>query len=194
MEALLNVGKRLREVEDESSDGEFAGHAKQKMNGMVMIDRAAKKRKTEKIDFSSDVLGRLHAFLPQLKEANDDLMWRLNAGELRKEDIDIENVDEEAEAEHIEMNLGLGVFDVVEAKDGLPIGCMGKKSNVLYKPPESNSDDDEDGNDDMLTAAAASFASSIKPKGGPLITPFEKPKKKPGRRKATGHWIVTRVD
>ncbi|KAF9180019.1 hypothetical protein BGZ51_006343 [Haplosporangium sp. Z 767] len=64
-------------------------------------------RKTFKVQ--SDLLARLEDFLPKIKEANAQLEQKV------KEDpkaVDIENVDEESGEQYIEMDLGLGVFDM----------------------------------------------------------------------------------
>ncbi|KAI7898842.1 uncharacterized protein BX663DRAFT_523663 [Cokeromyces recurvatus] len=53
----------------------------------------------------SDILSRVRAFLPQLKAANEEL------DKVEPSKRDIENVDEENE-QYIEMNLGLGVYDL----------------------------------------------------------------------------------
>ncbi|KAJ2742459.1 hypothetical protein GGI20_004474 [Coemansia sp. BCRC 34301] len=65
-------------------------------------------RKTFRIDPPSDLLSRLHSFLPQIAEANKRLEVDI-AEDPRK--LDIENVDENDE-QYIEMDLGLGIFDM----------------------------------------------------------------------------------
>ncbi|KAG1492430.1 hypothetical protein G6F47_008215 [Rhizopus delemar] len=65
--------------------------------------------KTFNFASSSDILSRVQAFLPQIQQANE---------QLQSEDVsklNIENVNENEE-QYIEMNLGLGVYDV--KKDG----------------------------------------------------------------------------
>ncbi|KAI8973571.1 hypothetical protein BDF20DRAFT_659550 [Mycotypha africana] len=52
----------------------------------------------------SDILSKVQAFLPQLKKANEELEQK----DLSK--LDIESVDEDGQ--YIEMNLGLGVYDM----------------------------------------------------------------------------------
>ncbi|KAF9904790.1 hypothetical protein BX616_001203 [Lobosporangium transversale] len=64
-------------------------------------------RKTFRVQ--SDLLARLEDFLPKIKEANAQLEQQI------KQDpkaLDIENVDEESGEQYIEMDLGLGVFDL----------------------------------------------------------------------------------
>ncbi|KAF9098790.1 hypothetical protein BGX23_005141 [Mortierella sp. AD031] len=82
-------------------------------------------RKTFKV--KSDLLSRLEDFLPKIKEANDQLDKQL------KEDpkaIDIENVDEASGEQYIEMDLGLGVFDL--KKDV-------KEDDIIINPSELKS-------------------------------------------------------
>ncbi|KAG0293560.1 hypothetical protein BGZ96_002667 [Linnemannia gamsii] len=65
-------------------------------------------RKTFKIN-NTDLLSRLENFLPKLKEANAQLDQQLKAD---PKAVDIENVDEASGEQYIEMDLGLGVFDL----------------------------------------------------------------------------------
>jgi len=57
------------------------------------------------------VLQRIQAFLPQMEAANADLLQR---AQNRPESVNIEQHDEEdaGDGQYIEMNLGLGVFDI----------------------------------------------------------------------------------
>ncbi|KAI8323056.1 hypothetical protein GQ54DRAFT_245093, partial [Martensiomyces pterosporus] len=65
-------------------------------------------RKTFRMEAPSDLLSRLQAFLPQIAEANN----KLEADSAADPDkLNIENVGED-EAQYIEMDLGLGVFDM----------------------------------------------------------------------------------
>ncbi|EKV06778.1 hypothetical protein Pdw03_3766 [Penicillium digitatum] len=61
----------------------------------------------------SELLSRLNAFLPKMKNANEDLQRQIEAGEA--EDLVLDNADETGE-QYIEMNLGLGVLE--ERRDG----------------------------------------------------------------------------
>ncbi|KAF9435547.1 hypothetical protein BGZ76_006066 [Entomortierella beljakovae] len=75
-------------------------------------DTPISERKTFKVQ--SDLLSRLEDFLPKIKEANAQLDQQL------REDpkaVDIENVDEESGEQYIEMDLGLGVFDLKKDVD-----------------------------------------------------------------------------
>ncbi|ORX48790.1 hypothetical protein DM01DRAFT_1338448 [Hesseltinella vesiculosa] len=62
-------------------------------------------RKTFKMDMNDDLLARVQAFLPQMQVANS----ALKSQDLSK--LDIENL-EGKEDNYIEMNLGLGVYDI----------------------------------------------------------------------------------
>ncbi|KAF9546056.1 hypothetical protein EC957_010192 [Mortierella hygrophila] len=80
-------------------------------------------RKTFKVD-KSDLLSRLEDFLPKIKEANVQLDQQLKAD---PKAVDIENVDEENGEQYIEMDLGLGVFDL--KKDV-------KEEDIIINPSE----------------------------------------------------------
>ncbi|KAF9298758.1 hypothetical protein BKA57DRAFT_464432 [Linnemannia elongata] len=80
-------------------------------------------RKTFKVD-KSDLLSRLEDFLPKIKEANAQLDQQLKTD---PKAVDIENVDEESGEQYIEMDLGLGVFDL--KKDV-------KEEDIIINPSE----------------------------------------------------------
>ncbi|CEG65356.1 hypothetical protein RMATCC62417_02158 [Rhizopus microsporus] len=58
-----------------------------------------------------DVLSRVQAFLPQIQQANQQLLTKDTS------ELNIENVNED-EGQYIEMNLGLGVYDLTNKGDG----------------------------------------------------------------------------
>ncbi|KAJ3393371.1 hypothetical protein CcCBS67573_g09967 [Chytriomyces confervae] len=95
-----------------------------------------KKPKTFKLNSDGDLLSRVASFLPQLKCANDQLEVQRAQGEI----LDIEHI-EAAQDQHIEMDLGLGVFDYAP-EDISKIA----KPEILVKLPhgESSESDDED--------------------------------------------------
>ncbi|KAF9314312.1 hypothetical protein BG003_004318 [Podila horticola] len=101
-------------------------------------------RKTFKI--KSDLLARLEDFLPKIRDANAELDQKL------KEDpksLDIENVDETSGEQYIEMDLGLGVFDLKKdtTEDEIIINPNAAKENSSAKPPTivmMDTDKDED--------------------------------------------------
>jgi hypothetical protein len=70
--------------------------------------------KPMKTKAGSDLLSRLSAFLPQMKDANDTLEKEIAAG--RGKDMVLDDADEEDGKQYIEMNLGLGVLK--EKRDG----------------------------------------------------------------------------
>ncbi|KAI1319931.1 hypothetical protein EDD11_002606 [Mortierella claussenii] len=70
-------------------------------------DTPAGERKTFKV--KSDLVARLEDFLPKIKEANAQLDQQLK---MDPKAVDIENVDEQSGEQYIEMDLGLGVFDL----------------------------------------------------------------------------------
>ncbi|KAI8881550.1 hypothetical protein K501DRAFT_4824, partial [Backusella circina FSU 941] len=77
----------------------------EKKQNPIPVIPPPQERKTFKIDASNDILSRVQAFLPQLQTANEEL------SSIEKEKLDIENVEEE-DGQYIEMNLGLGVYDL----------------------------------------------------------------------------------
>ncbi|KAG0034192.1 hypothetical protein BGZ82_005835 [Podila clonocystis] len=101
-------------------------------------------RKTFKI--KSDLLSRLEDFLPKIRDANAELDQKL------KEDpksLDIENVDEASGEQYIEMDLGLGVFDLKKdtTEDDIIINPNAAKENSSTQPPTivmMDTDKDED--------------------------------------------------
>ncbi|KAL5535705.1 hypothetical protein ACEPAF_3799 [Sanghuangporus sanghuang] len=77
-------------------------------------------RETHAVEPPSELLSRVESFLPQMEAANAELARRMESS---PESVDIENLgdredDEEEDEEdgrqgqYIEMNLGLGVFDI----------------------------------------------------------------------------------
>ncbi|KAF9401222.1 hypothetical protein BGX21_002359 [Mortierella sp. AD011] len=96
-------------------------------------DVPATERKTFKVE--SNLLARLEDFLPKIKEANAQLDKKL------KEDpksVDIENVDEKSGEQYIEMDLGLGVFDLKKdvKEEDIVINPSEIKANVLAAKPK----------------------------------------------------------
>jgi len=67
------------------------------------------KRETHAVAPPTILLNRLQTFLPQLEASNAELARRAEADPAS---VDIENVDDSGSSQYIEMNLGLGVFDV----------------------------------------------------------------------------------
>ncbi|KAJ5835221.1 hypothetical protein N7447_001247 [Penicillium robsamsonii] len=71
------------------------------------------KPRIHRMQGDSDILSRLNAFLPKMKDANEDLQRQIEAGEAG--DLVLDNADEKGE-QYIEMDLGLGVLE--EKRDG----------------------------------------------------------------------------
>ncbi|KAI9486698.1 MAG: hypothetical protein EXX96DRAFT_534924 [Benjaminiella poitrasii] len=101
---LLNIkGKKKTVVEDLISPRSI------KKDSNDIFPSASMLNKTTPTPIGqNDILSRVQAFLPQLKAANEELE------KLDPSKRDIENVDEEDE-QYIEMNLGLGVYDLKKA-------------------------------------------------------------------------------
>ncbi|KAJ2892931.1 hypothetical protein GGI21_005505 [Coemansia aciculifera] len=87
--------------------------------------------KTFRIEPPSELLSRLHSFLPQIAEANKRLEVDI-ADDPHK--LDIENVGEDDE-QYIEMDLGLGVFDMIPKKDS------GDAEHINTRAEEEEDDD-----------------------------------------------------
>ncbi|KAG0214491.1 hypothetical protein BGX28_001945 [Mortierella sp. GBA30] len=97
----------------------------------VSKDTLTAERKTFKV--KSDLLARLEDFLPKIKEANAQLDAKI------KEDpkaVDIENVDDTSGEQYIEMDLGLGVFDLKKnvAEDDIIINPGSVQNEQKSKP------------------------------------------------------------
>ncbi|RDW76620.1 NOPCHAP1/New4 family protein [Aspergillus mulundensis] len=104
-----------------SSDDEEDDDAKSESAGLdgdnegITSLPARRKPNIRRIEQEPGLLGRLSAFLPQMKSANEDLEREIAAG--RGKDIQLDDGDEDEEndsqreGQYIEMNLGLGVLE-----------------------------------------------------------------------------------
>ncbi|KAG0330965.1 hypothetical protein BG004_001881 [Podila humilis] len=107
-------------------------------------------RKTFKVQ--SDLLSRLEDFLPKIRNANAELEEKLKAD---PKSLDIENVDETSDEQYIEMDLGLGVFDLkrdATEEDDIIINPNTAKEKTSKKAPTivmMDTDKDEDKDEDM---------------------------------------------
>ncbi|KAL7317171.1 hypothetical protein PS15m_003563 [Mucor circinelloides] len=120
---LLNVGGKKKALDDLVNASNNASKSNKSINDISSMLMDTGDKKTFPVG-QSDILSRVQAFLPQLKNANE---------QLEKADpskLDIENVDEE-DGQYIEMNLGLGVYEE-------------------KKPGQSDSEDDEDSDEEKL--------------------------------------------
>ncbi|KAJ2590649.1 hypothetical protein IWW49_001917 [Coemansia sp. RSA 1797] len=121
-------------------------------------DTSSNERKTFRIAPPSDLLSRLHAFLPQIAEANTKLAADISEDPSK---LDIENVGAE-ESQYIEMDLGLGVFDMKSKDDsksaeGIIIGARGSASS-------DESDDETECPRSRVIIDPSSIANRQKPK------------------------------
>ncbi|KAJ1831768.1 hypothetical protein IWW55_003171 [Coemansia sp. RSA 2706] len=116
-------------------------------------------RKTYRIEPPSGLLSRLHAFLPQIAEANKKLEADVSEDPSQ---VDIENVGAD-ESQYIEMDLGLGVFDMKpkpdqQSTDGIVIGARGNGSN------DDSDDEGSDGSSSGVVINPSAISSRQKPK------------------------------
>ncbi|KAJ1678394.1 hypothetical protein EV182_004134 [Spiromyces aspiralis] len=72
------------------------------------IPTANKPKTFEMLPPPSDLLGRIHTFLPQIAKANEELKQKMAED---KSKIDIEHIEDKSKP-YIEMDLGLGLFDL----------------------------------------------------------------------------------
>ncbi|KAG9326614.1 hypothetical protein KVV02_006125 [Mortierella alpina] len=120
-------------------------------------DTPVAERKTFKV--KSNLLARLEDFLPKIKEANAQLDAKV------KEDpkaVDIENVDDASGEQYIEMDLGLGVFDLKEnvKEDDIVINPNNVKTDAqTIKPSIVMMDMDKDSTQQDSTGNSDSEAS-----------------------------------
>ncbi|KAJ5236902.1 hypothetical protein N7489_006993 [Penicillium chrysogenum] len=109
--------------DDSESEREDEEHSDQEMNGTTestthvhTSDPSSSlphiagrpKPRIHRIKGDSGLLSRLNAFLPKMKDANEDLKRQIEAGEAG--DLVLDNADENGE-QYIEMDLGLGVLE-----------------------------------------------------------------------------------
>ncbi|KAJ2799510.1 hypothetical protein H4R20_004413 [Coemansia guatemalensis] len=97
-------------------------------------------RKTFRVEPPSDLLSRLHDFLPQIAKANKELKAAV-ANDPSK--VDIENVSPQS-TQYIEMDLGLGVFDMKPKKDAGHNGDVVISAHGNTDHNDSDSSDEED--------------------------------------------------
>lgn len=81
------------------------------------------------------MLSRLSSFLPELKRSNESLRGR------RPEDIDIEAVPEGAA--HIQMDLGLGVFERRDAGTEAGMALPGQNMVSIFGEDTTSGDDSD---------------------------------------------------
>ena len=102
------------------------------------------------MDHSSDVLSRVKSFLPDFKKETDKL---LKDESFRKEkQMDIK-INEDLEGEHIEMNIGVGLFDVNGDEEQLKkldkkFDELPRSTEKIIKLKEVTSDSSEEDSDE----------------------------------------------
>ncbi|KAJ5960636.1 uncharacterized protein N7479_007786 [Penicillium vulpinum] len=108
--------------DDSESEGEDEQHSDQEMNGTRESSVHAHasdpsslphiagrpKPRIHRMKGDSEILSRLTAFLPKIKDANEDLQRQIEAG--KAGDLVLDNADENG-GQYIEMDLGLGVLE-----------------------------------------------------------------------------------
>ncbi|KAJ2852521.1 hypothetical protein IWW36_000149 [Coemansia brasiliensis] len=118
------------------------------------LDSAGQPPKTYRVEPPSELLTRLHAFLPQIAKANKELGKDSSK-------LNMENVGED-DPQYIEMDLGLGVFDMKPKK---PITLSAKNEecssdelqpNVIIDPSEIASRQRPKPNIEVLHAGSSS--------------------------------------
>lgn len=144
---MLQSGSKL-EVEDEENRQQRIGNLLEQLNSSSPSRNTSNaapptfdfgERKTYAVDPPSELLARIHDFLPRLKEENDSLAKRVQDN---PSSADIENIEEDVE-QYIELNLGLGVFE------------------TRPKDSDSHSDDEESESEDSSSSSSPSPDSSF---------------------------------
>jgi len=144
------VGKLLAETAAADLHAERTGkksrHAGWQAQGELPLRLGRLHEPVPTAETSSNLLARLDAFLPSLKASNEAL---LDQAARDPDSVDIEHLSpaqEGMEPEHIEMNLGLGVFAL-------------KKNDAEAEMPdevdEADSDDDETGDESSESDASS---------------------------------------
>ncbi|KAJ2617219.1 hypothetical protein H4S08_000434 [Coemansia sp. RSA 1365] len=95
-------------------------------------------RKTFRVEPPSNLLSRLNNFLPQIAKANKELKAAVASDPSK---VDIENVSPDS-TQYIEMDLGLGVFDMKPKKD------TSHKNDVVISTNGNSNNTDSDSSDE----------------------------------------------
>ncbi|KAJ5551235.1 hypothetical protein N7535_000822 [Penicillium sp. DV-2018c] len=106
--------------DEEHSDQENNGAEQSRLHGRTAETSSSlphiggrPKPRIHRINGNSGLMSRLNAFLPKMKDANEDLERQIAAG--KAGDLVLDNADESG-GQYIEMDLGLGVLE--EKRDG----------------------------------------------------------------------------
>ncbi|KAF7594674.1 hypothetical protein BBP40_008567 [Aspergillus hancockii] len=129
--------------DDKDDDKEQDRDVKSDNDSHHSLPRVPTRQKPQihRMEQSSDILSRLSAFLPQMKNANDELQREIEAG--RAKELRLDEVDDQDDGQYIEMNLGLGVLEEKRPDDS---GVSTQKNGGSDKGPESHSNAQTDSN------------------------------------------------
>ncbi|KAJ2080849.1 hypothetical protein H4R24_002765 [Coemansia sp. RSA 988] len=123
-------------------------------------DTTGSNRKTFRVEPPSNLLSRLHDFLPQIAKANEELKEAVASDPSK---VDIENVSPQ-DSQYIEMDLGLGVFDMKPKKDAGNNGDVVISAHGNTDHSDSDSSDEEDGRRSKVVIDPSLIASRRKTK------------------------------
>ncbi|KAJ3993084.1 hypothetical protein F5050DRAFT_1904977 [Lentinula boryana] len=137
-------------------------------SGMPYLQFNLEERKTWAVDPPSELLSRVQAFLPQIEASNTILTQR---AETDPQSVDMEQLEDDSEL-YIEMNLGLGVFDMepqgqsAEEQDTEMTDSslsFSSSSSPLTSPSSSDSDSDSESSDSESELDSEEILSSCIP-------------------------------
>ncbi|KAF3397759.1 hypothetical protein F1880_005931 [Penicillium rolfsii] len=111
-----------------------------------------------RMEGGSDLLSRLSSFLPQIKNANEDLEKQIAAG--KGQEMVLDSVDDDGK-EYIEMNLGLGVLE--EKRDDNEDASSGDEGDDESPDGDSQNSKDHADSDLLGQLMGAITCTSDKP-------------------------------
>ncbi|KAJ2402711.1 hypothetical protein GGI23_000516 [Coemansia sp. RSA 2559] len=133
-------------------------------------------RKTYRMEPPSALLSRLQSFLPQIAEANKKLEDDMAEDPSK---LDIENV-EDSTSQYIEMDLGLGVFDMKPKKDSEKVDDIVINTRANVDSSASDYEDSDSESDSRLQQKEHRlFGSKIIIDPASASTSTNRPGKKP---------------
>jgi len=157
-----------------SSSG-FVGNAL----GMSNVQFDFGERKTWAVEPPSELISRVQAFLPQMEASNVILTQRVEAD---PQSIDMEHIEDDA-AQYIEMNLGLGVFDMKpkrqsgdEDTEMIDSSSASSSSSDSDSGSDSESDSDLDSEEILSSFIPSSLLSRSPPSFDSISSDGEKKK------------------
>ncbi|KAJ3983152.1 hypothetical protein F5890DRAFT_1475593 [Lentinula detonsa] len=132
-------------------------------SGMPYPSFNFEERKTWAVDPPSELLSRVQAFLPQIEASNTILTQR---AETDPQSVDMEQLEDDSER-YIEMNLGLGVFDMEPQEQDTEMTdssmSSSSSSSSSTSPSSSDSDSDSDSSDSESELDSEEILSSCIP-------------------------------